>query len=182
MTTPETPDPRTLRDAYGTFPSGVVAVAGRIDGRLIGLAASSFTSVSIDPPLVSVSVARSSSTWPLLREAAQIGVSVLADHHDELCRQLAGTADRRFDGLAIRTTPDGAVLLEEAVASFTCVLHEEVEAGDHLVVLLEVTDIDHGDERPPLVFHRSEFQRLHRDGLDPAPLDGRINGKPVSAA
>lgn len=173
-------DARALRDAFGTYPSGVVAVAGRVQGRLVGIAASSFTSVSIDPPLVSVSVATSSSTWPVLRAAGQIGVSVLADHHDALCRQLAGPADERFDDLAVHTTCGGAVLLDEAVAQFTCTVHDEVEAGDHQLVLLAVADLHVEGHRQPLVFHRSGFQRLHRDDLDPSRLDGRINGEPVA--
>src|SRR5690606_13157668 len=143
--------------------SGVVAVAGRVGGRLVGIAASSFTSVSIDPPLVSFSIARTSNTWPVLRDAGALGVSVLADHHAALCRQLAGPADHRFDDLALRTSASGAVLLDEAVASFTCSVHQEVEAGDHVVVLLRVHAVRAEGERSPLVFHESGFKRLHRD-------------------
>ena len=79
-----------LRTAFGVFPSGVVAVAAEVDGELLGLAASSFTSVSLDPPLVSFSVANASKTWPALRRSAHLGVTILADHHGEVCRQLAG--------------------------------------------------------------------------------------------
>jgi flavin reductase (DIM6/NTAB) family NADH-FMN oxidoreductase RutF len=181
-TSGEALEPRVLRDVFGAFPSGVVAVAGRVGGRLVGLAASSFTSVSIDPPLVSFSVARSSNTWPVLREAGELGVSVLADHHDTLCRQLAGPADRRFDELALRTSPGGAVLLDEAVATLACTLHAEIDAGDHLIVLLRVLAVRAEAGRSPLVFHESGFKRLHRDDLDPAALDGRINGEPVRRA
>ena len=69
ITTNQDLDPARLREAFGSFPSGVVAVAAEVDGALIGLAASSFTSVSLDPPLVSVSLANSSKTWPDLRRA-----------------------------------------------------------------------------------------------------------------
>ncbi|GGD05568.1 flavin reductase family protein [Nocardioides daphniae] len=172
-------DQRALRDAYGTFPSGVVAVAARVGGQLVGIAASSFTSISVEPALVSFSIARSSQTWPVLREAGEIGVSVLADHHDLLCRQLAGPADQRFEGLRLRTSAAGAVLLDEAVSTFTTTIHSELEAGDHLIVLLEVSAVESAGDREPLVFHRSGFQRLHRDDLDPATLSGRINGEPV---
>ncbi|HWL97685.1 MAG TPA: flavin reductase family protein [Nocardioidaceae bacterium] len=173
-------DGRMLRDAFGTFPSGVVAVAGRVGGRLVGIAASSFTSISLEPPLVSFSVARTSNTWPALRDAGEVGVSVLADHHDMLCRQLAGPADQRFDDLALRTSPGGAVLLDEAVATFTCSLQQEVDAGDHLIVLLQVLGVQAESDRPPLVFHRSGFQRLHREDLDPSRLHGRLNGEAVA--
>ena len=70
-------DPRTLRDAFGAFPSGVVAVAASVKGQLTGIAASSFTSVSIDPPLVSFSIANASRTWPDLRRSAQFEHTLL---------------------------------------------------------------------------------------------------------
>ena len=160
-------DQRTLRDAFGAFPSGVVAVAASVKGQLTGIAASSFTSVSIDPPLVSFSIATTSSTWPLLREAGHLGISVLADHHDDICRQLAGPREQRFDGLPFAVTEDGAVLLDEAVATYDCTIHDEIEAGDHVIVLLALHAVGAGDGEHPLVFHRSGFAKLHRDDLDP---------------
>jgi flavin reductase (DIM6/NTAB) family NADH-FMN oxidoreductase RutF len=175
-------DPHTLRSAYGAFPSGVVAVAAQVRGQLTGIAASSFTSVSIDPPLVSFSVAATSNTWPVLREAAHMGVSVLADHHDTVCRQLAGPADQRFTRLPFRSTGDGAVLLDEAVATFDCSIHQEIEAGDHVIVVLALHRVADGGGDSPLVFHRSGFKKLSVDDLDPSQLDGRINGKDVDAA
>jgi flavin reductase (DIM6/NTAB) family NADH-FMN oxidoreductase RutF len=175
-------DPHTLRTAYGAFPSGVVAVAAQVRGRLTGIAASSFTSVSLDPPLVSFSVATSSNTWPLLREADHLGVSVLADHHDTICRQLAGPVDQRFTGLPFRSTEDGAVLLDEAVATFDCTIHQEVEAGDHVLVLLALHRVSDGGGGSPLVFHRSGFKKLSAEDLDQAKLGGCINGKDVDAA
>jgi flavin reductase (DIM6/NTAB) family NADH-FMN oxidoreductase RutF len=175
-------DPHTLRSAFGAFPSGVVAVAAQVRGQLTGIAASSFTSVSIDPPLVSFSVATTSNTWPLLREAGHLGVSVLADHHDGVCRQLAGPSDQRFTGLPFRSTGDGAVLLDEAVATFDCSIHQELEAGDHLIVVLALHRVADGGGSSPLVFHRSGFKRLSSDDLDQTKLDGRINGKDVDAA
>jgi len=153
-------DPALLRAAFGTFPSGVVAVAAEVDQDLVGLAASSFTSVSIDPPLVSVSVARTSKTWPTLRRAARLGLTVLADHHGEVCRQLAGPVDRRFDGVAISATPHGAVTLDDGLARFDCSIYREIEAGDHVVVLLQLHAVDHADTSSPLIFHRSGFGRL----------------------
>jgi len=74
-------DPNRLRRAFGIFPSGVVAVAAEVDGELVGLAASSFTSVSLDPPLVQFSIANTSKTWPDLRRSGHLGVTILADHH-----------------------------------------------------------------------------------------------------
>lgn len=159
LTTNQDIDPRALRDAFGVFPSGVVAVAAEVDGELTGLAASSFTSVSLDPPLVSFSIAKTSKTWPDLRRASHLGVTILAEHHGELCRQLAGPVEERFLRTALQVTPEGAVTLDEGIGRFDCTIHAEVDAGDHILVLLRLHAVAH-DLGQPLVFHRSAFGRL----------------------
>ena len=153
-------DPDVLREAFAAFPSGVVAVAATVDGREVGLAASSFTSVSLEPALVSFSVANTSKTWPALRQAAHLGVTILADHHGDVCRQLAGPLEHRFDDLAVTATGDGAVTLDDGLAMFDCTIYDEVEAGDHTIVLLQLHAIEHADTSQPLVFHRSGFGRI----------------------
>ncbi|OPX13490.1 flavin reductase family protein [Gordonia sp. i37] len=153
-------DAARLRKAFGIFPTGVVAVAAEVDGAVIGLAASSFTSVSLDPPLVSVSIANTSKTWPDLRRADHLGVTVLADHQDVLCRQLAGPVAQRFDGVLLNASEEGAVTLDDGLAQFDCTVYREVEAGDHIIVLLELHGVDHPETGSPLIFHRSGFGRL----------------------
>lgn len=156
-------DPARLREAFGFFPSGVVAVAAEIGGRPVGLAASSFTSVSLDPPLVSVNLAAASKTWPELRTAPHLGVTVLADHHDVVCRQLAGPVERRFDGVPLTATPEGALFIDDGLAQFDCTIYREVDAGDHVLVLLELHAVAHvgrASVQEPLVFHRSGFGRI----------------------
>jgi len=137
-----------------------VAVAARVGDELVGLAASSFTSVSLEPALVSFSVANSSKTWPTLRQASHLGLTVLADHHDDVCRQLAGPVESRFDGLDVVTTEQGAITLKDGLARFDCTIFREVVAGDHTVVLLRLHAVDHADTSLPLIFHRSAFGRL----------------------
>ncbi len=153
-------DSRMLRDAFGAFPTGVVAVAAQVDGRLMGLAASSFASVSLEPPLVSFCVAKGSSTWPELRKAEHLGVTVLAEDHGALCRQLAGPAQERFSGIAFEITDSGAVMLTEGIAQYDCTVREELEAGDHVIVLLQLHAVVVHSRGQPLIFHRSEFGRL----------------------
>lgn len=153
-------DPAKLRKAFGVFPTGVVAVAAEVDGALTGLAASSFTSVSLDPPLVSFSVATGSKTWPDLRRASHLGVTILADHHGEVCRQLAGPVEHRFDGIAVSASDEGSVTLDDGIAQFDCTIYREVEAGDHIIVLLELHAVEHPETGSPLIFHRSAFGRL----------------------
>jgi flavin reductase (DIM6/NTAB) family NADH-FMN oxidoreductase RutF len=155
-------DPARLRRAFGVFPSGVVAVAAEVDGLLVGLAASSFTSVSLEPPLVSFSIANASKTWPLLRRAHHLGVTILADHHGAAARQLAGPVESRFDGLDVALSDEGAVVLVDGIAEFDTTVYREVEAGDHTIVLLQLHAAHHGEVGDPLVFHRSGFGRLQR--------------------
>ena len=172
LTTNQDLDPTRLRQAFGVFPTGVVAIAAEVDGQPVGLAASSFTSVSLEPPLVSVSVANTSKTWPDLRRAAHLGVTILADHHDVVCRQLAGPVAERFDGVPVTVSPDGAVTLDEGLARFDCTIYREVDAGDHIVVLLRLHAVQQAPYGHPLVFHRSGFGRLER-GED--EVDSRIS-------
>jgi flavin reductase (DIM6/NTAB) family NADH-FMN oxidoreductase RutF len=153
-------EPEALRRVFGAFPSGVVAVAAYVDGAPIGLAASSFTSVSLDPPLVSFSVATASKTWPVLRRAPRLGVTVLSDHHAELARQLAGAVERRFDGVDAAVTAQGAVVIGDGLAHFDTSIYREVDAGDHVIVLLALHAAAHANSTAPLVFHRSGFHRL----------------------
>lgn len=163
-------DPARLRQAFGSFPSGVVAVAAEVDGVLSGLAASSFTSVSLEPPLVSFSIATTSKTWPDLRRAERLGVTVLADHHGVVCRQLAGPPAERFTGVEATIAEGGAVTIAGGLAHFDCSIYAEVEAGDHTIVLLELHSVDDSADASvrPLVFHRSSFERLR--GREEAPL------------
>ena len=167
VTTNQDLDPARLREAFGSFPSGVVAVAAEVDGALVGLAASSFTSVSLEPPLVSVSVANTSKTWPDLRRADRLGLTVLAEHHGLVCRQLAGPVARRFDDVPVTVTESGAVTLDGGLARFDCSVYREVEAGDHTIVLLLLHGVEHAVGQVdgvahglPLVFHRSAFGRM----------------------
>ncbi|MFC4783493.1 flavin reductase family protein [Nocardioides sp. MAHUQ-72] len=160
LTTNQDLDPKRLREAFGVFPSGVVAVAAEVDGQLTGLAASSFTSVSLEPALVSFSVANTSKTWPTLRRADRLGLTILADHHGDVCRRLAGPVEHRFDDVSVTTTGDGAVTLDEGLARFDCSVYREVEAGDHTIVILQLHAVEHADTSLPLVFHRSAFTRI----------------------
>src|SRR4029078_11187146 len=91
----------------------------------------SFTSVSLDPPLVSFSVANASKTWPALRRSAHLGAPILAHPHGEVCRQLAGPVDQRFDGVSVSATDDGAVTVDDGLARFDCTIYDGVAARRH---------------------------------------------------
>ena len=150
---------RDLRRAFSLFPSGVTAVCALVDGAPIGLAASSFTSVSLDPPLVSVAFGSRSRTWARLREAARIGISVLAEQHADYCRVLAGPGDR-FADVDWTATPDGAVHIGGSALLLTCSIVELTTAGDHEVAFLRVEEILAQAPVEPLLFHGSKFRRV----------------------
>jgi flavin reductase (DIM6/NTAB) family NADH-FMN oxidoreductase RutF len=153
-------DARTLRNAFGCFPSGVTAICAMIDGEPVGMAASSFVSVSLDPPLVLVCIQNSSATWKKLKNAPRIGVSVLSEEQDRACSQLAAKSGDRFDRLEWFATEGGAVLLEGAAVSLDCAAVEEIAAGDHQLVLLRIEALTFQPTVNPLVFHGSRFRKL----------------------
>ncbi|MGV9711104.1 flavin reductase family protein [Gordonia sp. NPDC003424] len=158
-------DEATLKRAYSCFPSGVVAVCCRVTGddgtsEMVGMAASAFTTVSLDPPLVSLCVQNTSTTWPRLRNASAIGLSVFAYDQSDLCRQLAGPSARRFAGIVPFGTDDGALFIPDAAANLSCSLHNEIPAGDHTLVLLQIEALRYDPGVEPLVFHASTFRSL----------------------
>ncbi len=152
-------DPGRLRQVFGAFPTGVTTIAGCVDGEPAGLVASSFTSVSLDPPLVSVCVSAGSRTWPRLATATRIGISVLGEEHGELSAAMSRPGADRFSGVRWQTRPGGAVLLTDAIAWLDTSIYAEHIAGDHRIVVLEVHDLD-AREGAPLVFHGSRYRRL----------------------
>lgn len=146
-----------LRRTYGCFPSGVVSICAAAGGVPVGMVASSFTAVSLTPPLVSFCIKTDSTTWPQLERLPRLGLSVLGEAHDAACRQLSAKAGDRFAGLDLHTTSDGAVLVAGAPAWLECTIEEQIPAGDHLIVLLRVIAVTADHEVPPLVFHASSF-------------------------
>jgi flavin reductase (DIM6/NTAB) family NADH-FMN oxidoreductase RutF len=155
-------DTAALRHAFSLFPSGVVSLIARTNGKIEGMIASAFTvGVSLAPPLVSCAIQIRSRTWPRLRGASSIGISVLAEGQGNIAREIAGE-DRslRFVSAPLRHVGSEAVFVSGAPVWFECKIHAEVEAGDHIVVLLEVIGVGADPGLRPLVFHASSFNQL----------------------
>src|SRR5690242_6982619 len=152
--------PTSLREAFGHFPTGVIAIAAEIDGTRVGLAASTFVPVSLDPPLVSFCVQNTSTTWPRLVDAPYLGISVLGEAHDAAARTLAAKTGDRFAGLETASTDRGAVFIEGTSVWLESSIEQLVPAGDHTIVVLRVSDITVHPDVAPIVFHRSTFRRL----------------------
>lgn len=160
-------EPGALRQAFAQHPSGIAALCTISDGEPQGIVASSFTvGVSMDPPLVMFAVQNTSRTWPVVRQAGRIGVSVLGEGHDGVCRQIASKSGDRFAGLRLDSTDDGALFLHEAALWLDCSVEQEIPAGDHHVVLLRVHGhATHDGAHAPLVFHGSAFRTLKAEAF-----------------
>ena len=152
--------PSSLREAFGHFPSGVIAIAAEVDGIRVGLAASTFVPVSLDPPLVSFCVQNSSTTWPRLKDVPYLGISVLGESHDDAARTLAAKTGDRFAGLETASSERGAVFVHGTSVWVESAIEQLVPAGDHTIVILRVSDITVHPDVPPIVFHRSAFRKL----------------------
>src|SRR3954471_10790111 len=160
LMSPTNLQPSSLRDAFGYFPSGVIAIAAEVDGTLVGLAASTFVPVSLEPPLVSFCVQNTSETWPKLKDVPSLGISVLGEAHDEAARALAAKTGDRFAGLETVSRESGAVFVAGTAVWLESAIEQLVPAGDHTIVILRVSDITVHADVPPIVFHRSTFRRL----------------------
>lgn len=161
-TQPEAPLSLRLRRAFSSFPTGVVAVCALRDGddTPVGMAMNSFTSISLDPALVAISVANTSRTWPKLTEAASVGVSVLGHGQEQASRSLSAREGDRFENIDWVADASGAVHLEGAALWLTCHYHHMVEAGDHTIALLGIDGLQHFDDVEPLVFHQSRYRSI----------------------
>jgi flavin reductase (DIM6/NTAB) family NADH-FMN oxidoreductase RutF len=149
-----------LRRAFGMFPSGVAAICALVDSAPVGMVASSFTSVSLKPALVSICVAHSSTTWPALRNAPRLGLSVMGADQEGLARQLASKSGDRFAEVGWEAASDQAVFVHGSALWLDCRIDDEVAAGDHNIVVMEVLDAVAYPETSPIVFHGSRFRAL----------------------
>ncbi|WP_433439468.1 flavin reductase family protein [Nonomuraea sp. CA-141351] len=152
-------DSRVFRQVLGRFATGVVAITAvdPVNGRPCGLAANSFTSVSLDPPLVAFCVAYTSTSWPKVRGAKVVTVNVLAEHQQDVCAQMATKGGDKFAGLEWTGSPGGNPVLEGALAWMDCAVEAEHPAGDHVIVVARVLQLDTHAEGGPLVFFRGGY-------------------------
>ncbi|MEW1835973.1 flavin reductase family protein [Microbacterium sp. NPDC079995] len=148
-----------LRRVFAAYPTGIVAVAGTVDGEIAGLSANSFTSVSLEPPFISLSFASTSTTWPRLRECEVLGISVLAEDQADISQQLRRPSAERFRGLEVRTDRS-AVHLVGALATLTVAPVDEFSAGDHSIALFRVINARRRLDGRPLVFFDSALRQV----------------------
>ncbi len=154
-------DGRDLRRALGTFATGVTIITTRDDaGRLYGLTANSFNSVSLDPPLVLWSLSRRAGSYPAFQSATHFGVNVLAGEHRELCARFAQPHPDKFAGIDYRLGYYGVPLITGAAAHFECRIEHRYDGGDHVIFVGRVERYDY-ELKPPLLFCHGKYQTVH---------------------
>lgn len=155
-------DPAWFREVLGQYPTGVCVVCGvSADGAPTGLVVGSFTSVSLDPPLVAFFPDHASTSWPQIRPSGAFCVNVLAHDQHHLCRQFSARGGDKFAGVHWRASKgSGSPILERALAWVDCSLEAVHPTGDHDIVVGRVLGLDVGADAPPLLFHRGGYGRF----------------------
>jgi flavin reductase ActVB len=159
--------PDDFRGALAQFATGVTVVTTRnAAGQPLGLTVSAFCSVSLDPPLVLVCVEHGADANPGLRDTGLFGVSVLAEHQEDLSRAFACKGPEKFQDLTLVDGPHGVPLVPEALARLECRVTAAHPAGDHTIYVGEVVSMIVEPGRP-LLYHHSEYHRIAGEGRGP---------------
>jgi len=155
-----TPDASSMRTVLGHYPTGVTIVTAMDGGEPVGLACNSFTSVSLDPPLVLFCAGKTSSTWPRIQRAGRWAVNVLSEDDEETCRLFAQPGADRFAHVSYGAGRTGAPLLHDALAFVDCETEAEYDGGDHIIVVGRVVELGYVAEGRPLCYYRGGYGRF----------------------
>ncbi|WP_140920950.1 p-hydroxyphenylacetate 3-hydroxylase reductase component [Limnobaculum xujianqingii] len=176
-------DPRAFRRALGNFATGVTIVTAALpDGTKVGVTANSFNSVSLDPPLVLWSIDKRSGSYPVFEQATHFAINVLAADQVNLSNQFARPQDDKFAGVDIETGAGGAPLFIDCSARFQCEKYQQVDGGDHWIMIGKVVAFDDCG-RAPLVYHQGSYsmvlpyprvQKKEECGTAPSTFQGRL--------
>lgn len=161
-------DSADFRRILGHYPTGVCAVTAMDEDRPVGMIVGSFTSVSLDPPLVAFFPDRKSSSWPRIEKAKRFCVNVLSEHQRDVCKALSSRAENKFEAIEYRLSNAGLPIIEHALAWIDCDLDAVHEAGDHYIVIGKVHSLAVEHTHLPLLFFRGgygQFSQLPAESL-----------------
>ncbi|GAB3969172.1 flavin reductase family protein [Actinoallomurus acanthiterrae] len=153
-------DQRELRGVCGLFVTGVAVVTSQAGGVPVGVTVNSFTSVSLDPPLVLFCIHHKSRLWPVVKEAEAFAVNILAEDQADVCQVFATKEHPHFSMVRSRAGRTGTPILDDALGYLECALHRVIDGGDHLIVIGRVVDLGIQRDGGPLTFFRSGHLRL----------------------
>jgi len=153
-------DKNQLRQVMGHFATGVTIITTfNKDGQMHGLTANAFTSVSLEPPLLLISVDKKAESYPAFEESKVFTVNILADEQEALSRKFAVSGGNKFEGVAYRQGANGAAILDGTLAHIECTLYAAYEGGDHSLYLGEIQEAE-VHEGKPLVFYRGGYRAI----------------------
>ncbi|MFZ4584255.1 MAG: flavin reductase family protein [Acidimicrobiia bacterium] len=155
------PDPASFRTVLGHFATGVTVITA-FDAEPVGLAVNSFTSVSLDPPLVLWCAASDSSTWARIKRAGSFAINILSEHQEDVCRVFAQAGADRFSRVGWNPAPHtGSPLIHDALAYVDCTIETTHPGGDHEIVVGRVQELGVLSGAGPLIFYRGGYARLN---------------------
>lgn len=150
-------DAAVFRNVLGHFPTGVTAVTAVTDGRPVGMAIGSFTSVSLDPPLVAFLPGKTSGSWHGIKESGSFCVNVMAQDQMDVCGVMASKAEDKFTDVDWRPGPTGSPIIEGSIAYIDCTIEAVLDGGDHDIVVGRVVELDVMHSKDPLVFYQGGY-------------------------
>ncbi|MEV4973792.1 flavin reductase family protein [Streptomyces scopuliridis] len=160
LSTPQLASPDLLRSVFRQHAAGVAVITAQGEGP-VGFTATSLNSAAAEPPLVSFGVGTSSSSWPVLAEAAHVGVHILGEHQKDLAATFARSgADRFAPPTSWRPGPEGVPVLDGVLAWLVCRVIARVPAGDHRLVIAQAVVGDPVGGGRPLLYHQGRFNAL----------------------
>jgi 3-hydroxy-9,10-secoandrosta-1,3,5(10)-triene-9,17-dione monooxygenase reductase component len=153
-------DVAKFRQVLGHFPSGVTVVTAMGADGPVGLAVGSFTSLSLEPAQVLFCPAKTSSSWPIIRDVGEFCVNILADDQEDVSRVFASKGADKFSEIGWRRSGNGSPLLDGVLAYVDCTVGPVLDGGDHEIVVGIVQDLGVKHEGGPLVFFRGGYGRV----------------------
>jgi len=153
-------DTKAFRHALGSFPTGVAVVTAMAGGDAVGMTVNSFTSVSLDPPLVLWCLKKDSHRYRVFAEADAFTINILGTEHENVSARLAKQGEHSLHGVDLLETDLGPPALADAHAVFECSRESVHEAGDHLILIGRVVQFARRDDGAPLVFYQGRYGAL----------------------
>lgn len=151
-------DPAVFREVLGSYPTGVCVISALdAEGQPTGMVVGTFTSVSLDPPLVGFLPDKGSSSWPKIEETGHFCVNVLGSDQQQVCRQVAAKGPDKFIDVKYELSANNLPIITDALANIECVLHSVTDAGDHWFVLGSVLSMKTARDADPMLFHRGRY-------------------------
>lgn len=154
-------DSSAFRRALGSFATGVAVVTARdSEGRNRGITVNSFSSVSLDPPLVLFCLDKAAMSFETFQQAKSFAVNVLAEHQHELSVRFATAAVDKWDGVAYELWPGGLPVLHDCLANLACRREALYQGGDHVIILGRVERLQSAGDLDPLVYFQSDYRSI----------------------